>query len=97
MYICENCNGTFADPATVYDDIGYKYSACPYCEDDRISETEPCKQCSELKPRNHEDYCDNCKDAVTNAIHEFISDMVVGEFWDRELVVDMMGEIAQED
>jgi DNA-directed RNA polymerase subunit RPC12/RpoP len=58
MYICTKCNRTFADPAAIYDDIGYKYSACPYCEDDRIEESEPCKQCSDPKPKDHEDYCD---------------------------------------
>ena len=31
MYICTKCNRTLPATAAIYDDIGYKYSACPYC------------------------------------------------------------------
>jgi DNA-directed RNA polymerase subunit RPC12/RpoP len=96
MYICEKCKRTFTDPATVYDDIGYKYSVCPYCGDDRISETEPCKQCGEPKQRDHEDYCEECKSVVIAELLEFVHGMVE-DSWDRELVMEMMEEYLRED
>lgn len=96
MFICLNCKRTFMDPAKVYDDIGYEYSACPYCEDDRIENAEPCKQCSDPKPKDHEDYCDSCKEQVKLEIHRFMSDMVLKGTWDRELVKEMMSEVLEE-
>ena len=97
MYICMKCNRTFADPAAIYDDVGYKYSACPYCEDDRIEESEPCKQCSDPKPKDHEDYCDSCKGAVLEAVIQFVHDMRMVEMWDNKLVIETMKEYLRED
>lgn len=95
MYICMNCKKTFADPATVRDDIGYKASVCPYCEDDQIEESTPCKQCSEPKPRDYEDYCDECKGVVLEAVATFVLDMRT-EMWDNELIIEAMEEYLGE-
>jgi DNA-directed RNA polymerase subunit RPC12/RpoP len=94
MLICLKCKQTFMDPATIYDDIGYKYSACPYCEDDRIEESEPCKQCSDPKPEDYEDYCDTCKEAMREKVVGFIEDMR-SEMWDRTLILDTMQEVLE--
>ena len=51
MYICKKCKRTFENPCNEYDDIGYRYSVCPYCEDDRIEDATTCEQCSTRNQR----------------------------------------------
>lgn len=94
MYICKKCNATFEEPAKQYDSVGYKYDMCPYCEDDRIENAEPCKQCSDPKPKDHEDYCDTCKEAMRAKVVGFIEDMR-SEMWDRTLILDTMQEVLE--
>jgi DNA-directed RNA polymerase subunit RPC12/RpoP len=96
VYICKKCKRTFENPCNEYDDIGYRYSVCPYCEDDRIEDATTCEQCSDPKARDGEDYCDSCKEQVKLEIYRFISDMVLKGVWDRELVEEMMSEVLEE-
>ena len=95
MIICLSCGRTFDTPAKQYDDVGYFCHVCPYCENDQLADATTCKQCSELKPDDLEDYCDSCKEQVKLEIHRFISDMVLKGAWDRELVEEMMGEVLE--
>lgn len=92
MYICMKCKRTFDTPCNQHDDIGYTYSVCPYCEDDRIEEATPCKQCSDPKPNDHEKYCDSCKKGIKDDIWDLHN--VAG--WDRELLLDAMEAILNE-
>lgn len=57
MYICDNCNNVFEEPArVVFDDHpeldGYKEykSGCPYCKSPYIDDVYICDKCGEYIP-----------------------------------------------
>ncbi len=60
------------------------YEICPLCYEGGLEEAVPCRQCSELKPKDYEHYCDDCKSEVTSEISSAITDLKMR--WDAELV-----------
>ena len=97
MFICLNlnCGRTFDTPCKQYDDVGYLFHVCPYCEYDEIKDAVPCKQCSDLKPNDLEDYCKQCKENLLTDIRECIHDLVHKAMWDREFVLEILDKYLE--
>lgn len=95
MYICENKH-TFDTPIKEVDDIGYPYDVCPICGDDRIDEATPCKQCSDPKVKDGDDYCEDCLTFAMADIMACLQELSEVDGWDRELLLDAMQAILED-
>lgn len=83
MFYCLNCQSRFQEPEL--ERWGNAITnVCPHCRDNDYIKLVPCRQCSELKPKDYEHYCDDCKNEVTSEISSAITDLKMR--WDAELV-----------
>jgi hypothetical protein len=74
--ICNNCKRTFDTPGTHTDDVGYSFSACPYCESDEIEDSHACPICLEEIPASV-DYCDRHVKEVWGELYK------IWDYYDR--------------
>ena len=88
MWKCNECEAVFEEPRTIDDPEAGPYKVCPECEDEDIIRTVPCKQCSDQKPDDLEDYCDHCKDNSYEDAGDLLDLAILKlkQRWDGDLV-----------